>query len=94
VIVEKKPEVQEEIRDAGFLLSPGDATREDVLRAAGIGHARGLVSVPGPASVTDARVSGRGRHHRAGSGRSDGKQRPEPARHRSIGGRGSNPHLP
>jgi len=45
VVVEKKLEVQERIRDAGYLLSPGDATREQVLRGAGIDKARGLVSV-------------------------------------------------
>jgi voltage-gated potassium channel len=45
VVVEKKVEVQEHIRDAGYLLSPGDATREEVLRGAGIDHAKGLVSV-------------------------------------------------
>jgi voltage-gated potassium channel len=45
VVVEKRPEVQEHIRDAGFLLSAGDATQEEVLRGAGIEKARGLVSV-------------------------------------------------
>ena len=45
VVVEQKPEVQDRIRDAGYLLSPGDATQEDVLLAAGIDHAKGLVSV-------------------------------------------------
>jgi voltage-gated potassium channel len=45
VVVEKKVEVQEHIRDAGYLLSPGDATREEILRGAGIDHAKGLVSV-------------------------------------------------
>jgi voltage-gated potassium channel len=45
VVVEKKSEVQEHIRDAGYLLSPGDATQEEVLRAAGIDKAKGLVSV-------------------------------------------------
>ena len=45
VVVEKKVEVQEHIRDAGYLLSPGDATREEVLQGAGIDKAKGLVSV-------------------------------------------------
>jgi voltage-gated potassium channel len=45
VVVEKRLEVQERIREAGYLLSPGDATREEVLLAAGIDHAKGLVSV-------------------------------------------------
>jgi voltage-gated potassium channel len=42
VVVERKKEVGEAIRDAGFLLSPGDATREEVLEGAGIDKARGL----------------------------------------------------
>jgi voltage-gated potassium channel len=45
VVVEKKPETRERIRDAGYLLSAGDATQEEVLLAAGIDHAKGLVSV-------------------------------------------------
>lgn len=45
VVVEKRPETREKIRDAGYLLSAGDATEEGVLQAAGIDHAKGLVSV-------------------------------------------------
>ncbi|HMK36330.1 MAG TPA: potassium channel protein [Desulfomonilaceae bacterium] len=45
VVVEHKQELQDKIAHAGYFLSPGDATEEDVLRAAGIEHARGLVSV-------------------------------------------------
>lgn len=45
VVVEKRPETRERIRDKGYLLSAGDATQEEVLLAAGIDHAKGLVSV-------------------------------------------------
>lgn len=45
VVVENLIESQDAVIQAGFLLSPGDATREDVLVAAGITHARGLVSL-------------------------------------------------
>ncbi len=45
VVVEHRPEIQEKILQAGYLLSPGDATEEDVLQDAGIESAKGLVSV-------------------------------------------------
>lgn len=45
VVVENLPETQDAIIQTGFLLSPGDATREEVLVAAGIENARGLVSL-------------------------------------------------
>lgn len=45
VVVENEPEMQERIKQAGYFLSPGDATEEDVLIAAKIATARGLVSV-------------------------------------------------
>jgi len=45
VIVERDLEVQNKVMEAGFLLAPGDATEEDVLRRANIKKARGLVSV-------------------------------------------------
>lgn len=45
VVVEGKPEVQDKVIEAGYFLSPGDATEEEVLLKAGIGKARGLVSV-------------------------------------------------
>lgn len=45
VVVENRTEVQDKITQAGYFLSPGDATEEDVLMAAGIRDARGLVSV-------------------------------------------------
>ena len=45
VVVENKIEVQDKIVQAGHYLSPGDATEEDVLLAASINSARGLVSV-------------------------------------------------
>lgn len=45
VVVENKVEVQDKIVQAGHYLSPGDATEEDVLLAASIKNARGLVSV-------------------------------------------------
>jgi voltage-gated potassium channel len=45
VVVENRIEVQDKIVQAGHYLSPGDATEEDVLLAAGIKSARGLVSV-------------------------------------------------
>jgi voltage-gated potassium channel len=45
VVVEGKPEIQDKVIEAGYFLSPGDATEEDVLLKAGIDKARGLVSV-------------------------------------------------
>jgi len=43
--VENGQHVQERIVELGYLLSPGDATEEEVLRAAGVDRARGVVSV-------------------------------------------------
>ncbi len=45
VVVENRPEVQDRIMGMNYLLSPGDATEEDVLLGAGIRNAKGLVSV-------------------------------------------------
>lgn len=45
VVVELDAATQEKIREMEYLLSPGDATDESVLRAAGIARADGLVSV-------------------------------------------------
>ncbi|MEI8181538.1 MAG: NAD-binding protein [Desulfomonile sp.] len=45
VVVENNPEMQDRVNDTGYFLSPGDATMEDVLIAAKIMSARGLVSV-------------------------------------------------
>ncbi|MBM4327107.1 MAG: potassium channel protein [Deltaproteobacteria bacterium] len=45
VVVENGQHVQERIVELGYLLSPGDATEEEVLRAAGVDRARGVVSV-------------------------------------------------
>jgi voltage-gated potassium channel len=45
VVVENKVEVQDKVVQAGHYLSPGDATGEEVLLAASIKTARGLVSV-------------------------------------------------
>ncbi len=45
VVVEDKVEVQDKVVQAGHYLAPGDATEEDVLLAASIKNARGLVSV-------------------------------------------------
>ncbi len=45
VVVENDPEVQDRISQAGYFLSPGDATEEEVLMAAKIKTAKGLVSV-------------------------------------------------
>ena len=45
VVVEDKVEVQDKVVQAGHYLSPGDATEEDILSAASIKTARGLVSV-------------------------------------------------
>lgn len=45
VVVEGRPEIQDKVIEAGFFLSPGDATEEEVLLKAGIGKARGLVCV-------------------------------------------------
>ncbi len=45
VVVENKVEVQDKVVQAGHYLAPGDATEEEVLLAASIKTARGLVSV-------------------------------------------------
>jgi voltage-gated potassium channel len=45
VIVENNTETQDKVVQAGYYLAPGDATEEDVLLAASIKNARGLVSV-------------------------------------------------
>ena len=45
VVVENKIESQDKIVQAGYYLAPGDATEEEVLLAASIKKARGLVSV-------------------------------------------------
>ncbi len=45
VVVENRPEVQDKVIEAGFLLTPGEATEEEVLITAGIKRARGLVSL-------------------------------------------------
>jgi voltage-gated potassium channel len=45
LVVEQRPEVQDRAIEAGFLLVPGDATEEEVLIAAGIKRARGLVTL-------------------------------------------------
>jgi len=45
VVVEDRAEVQDKVIEAGYFLSPGDATEEEILLQAGIDRARGLVSV-------------------------------------------------
>ncbi len=45
IVIEPRQEIQDRVIEAGFLLTPGDATEEDVLVAAGIKRARGLVSL-------------------------------------------------
>lgn len=45
VVVESKQDTQDRIMQAGYYLSPGDATEEEVLLAAGIEKAKGFVSV-------------------------------------------------
>lgn len=45
VVVESKQATQDKIMQTGYYLSPGDATEEEVLLAAGIKNARGFVSV-------------------------------------------------
>jgi voltage-gated potassium channel len=45
VVVETRQEIQDKIMQAGYYLSPGDATEEEVLLAAGICNAKGFVSV-------------------------------------------------
>jgi voltage-gated potassium channel len=45
VVVEHKVPIQDKVVQAGYYLSPGDATEEQVLLAASIQNARGLVSV-------------------------------------------------
>lgn len=45
VVVENDVKTQDRINEAGYFLSPGDATQEEVLVAARIMTARGLVSV-------------------------------------------------
>lgn len=44
VVVEKNPEIQDKVVQAGYYLSPGDATDEEALKAANIQNARVLVS--------------------------------------------------
>ena len=43
VVVENRPHMQDKVIEAGYFLSTGDATEEEVLIKAGIGRARGLV---------------------------------------------------
>jgi voltage-gated potassium channel len=45
VVIEKDSKRQDKVMEAGFFLTPGDATEEEVLSNAGIKKARGLVSV-------------------------------------------------
>jgi voltage-gated potassium channel len=45
VVVERDPAVQEKVLQLGYLLSPGEATEEETLKAAGALQARGLVAV-------------------------------------------------
>ena len=45
VVVENRPEVQDVAVQAGYLLVPGDATKEETLVSARIGEARGLVAL-------------------------------------------------
>lgn len=45
VVVENNPDAQAKVIQAGYLLSPGDAAEEDVLIAANIKSAKGLVAV-------------------------------------------------
>ncbi|MBI5252762.1 MAG: potassium channel protein [Desulfomonile tiedjei] len=45
VVVETKQDTQDKIMQIGYYLSPGDATEEEVLLAAGIRNAKGFVSV-------------------------------------------------
>ncbi len=45
VVVENRPEVQDDAVQAGYLLVPGDATKEETLEAARIREARGLVAL-------------------------------------------------
>ena len=45
VVIDNNPEVQQRVLEMGYLLSPGDATEEEVLQAAGIERASSLVSV-------------------------------------------------
>jgi len=45
VLVEDKPAIQEKIIQLGYLMTPGDATDEEILKSAGIETARGLVAV-------------------------------------------------
>jgi len=45
VVVEVEPLIQERVLEIGYLLSPGDATKEAALREAGVDRAYGLVSV-------------------------------------------------
>lgn len=45
VVVENRPEIQDAAGQAGYLLVPGDATREETLVSARINEARGLVAL-------------------------------------------------
>jgi len=44
VVVEQNPEVAQEARECGFPVVEGDATRDEVLEAAGVKMAKGLVA--------------------------------------------------
>ncbi len=45
VAIEGDPELAEVMCDKGYLVIVGDATRDEILEEAGIGHAKGLVAV-------------------------------------------------
>jgi voltage-gated potassium channel len=45
VVIEKDPEVVTEIQEKGYIAIQGDATQDDVLVAAGIDRAKGLITV-------------------------------------------------
>jgi voltage-gated potassium channel len=47
VVIDNKPECAAQVEQAGYLYLQGDATRDEVLREAGIERARGLVAAVG-----------------------------------------------
>jgi len=47
VVIENRPECIQRLKESGYLYCEGDATRDDVLRSAGIERARGLIAAVG-----------------------------------------------
>jgi voltage-gated potassium channel len=59
VVIELNPEPVERLRRESRLFIEGDAASEDVLRAAGIANARGLLAAVTPTSASSTSLSRR-----------------------------------